>query len=68
MWEEPVATVPQNQESEISLDWTALYGELPSGTYAIRMLIHDFFSPSAVNSMMKDFTDEQLYQIDFTIE
>lgn len=68
VWEEPVATVLQNQESEISLDWTALYGELPSGTYAIRMRIHDFFSPSAVNSMMKNFTDEQPYQIDFTIE
>lgn len=67
VWEEPVATVLQNQESEISLDWTALYGELPSGTYAIRILIHDFFPRSAVNSMMKDFTDEQPYQINFTL-
>lgn len=65
--EVPIATIPENQESEITLDWAALYGTLPSGSYSIRLRMKDFFEPSAATGMIKDFTDEQPYQVNFTL-
>lgn len=53
--------------SELYIDWTENYGELPAGSYTITLFIRDVYEQASVHPLMRNFYDEQVYQIDFTI-
>lgn len=65
--EDNLATIKADSESNITIDWTGLYGELSPGDYIIRLYISDIYDPSQVHPLMKNFYDGQSYQIPFTI-
>lgn len=53
--------------TQIAIDWTDVYGELPSGDYLISLWIYDRFTKSQVHPLMDDFHDWWLYSVTFTI-
>ena len=65
--EDNLATIKSDSESNITIDWAGLYGELSPGDYIIRLLISDIYDPSQVHPLMRNFYDRQAYQIPFTI-
>lgn len=62
-----IASIAHNSESNITIDWTDLYGKLPAGDYIMRLYISDIYDPSQVHPLMKNYYDGQSYQIPFTI-
>lgn len=65
--EDNLATIESDSESNITIDWASLYGELSPGDYIIRFLISDIYDPSQVHPLMNNFYDSQSYQVPFTI-
>lgn len=68
-WEyyEPNLTIAPNAVSEITIDWTRVYGEVPSGTYTMRISVNDVYDPAEVHPLMENFQDKQNYFVTFTI-
>ena len=50
-----------------TIDWTAWYGSLPSGTYSLDLDIRDLFEPEQMHPLMVNFHDRQLYSVPFTV-
>ncbi len=57
----------RNGDTAITLDWTDVYGQLPSGTYQLTLNIVDHFEEADVHPLMQDYHDWQQYTIDFSI-
>jgi len=53
--------------AEFDLDWTGTYGPLPSGTYALQLLVRDEYDEAGVHPLAVNFTDEQSYVLPVTI-
>lgn len=53
--------------SVIEIDWTEIYGELPSGNYCLTLDIDDIFDETQVHPLMEDYYDWQIYDIEFSI-
>lgn len=60
-------TLLSNNCTEITIDWTQDYGELPAGEYQLILDIYDIFEESQVHPLMEDFHDRQVYTHSFTI-
>lgn len=63
----PEQALQMGGTTELVLDWSEAYGELPSDTYFIALYIEDIYDESEVHPLMKNYADRQLYYIDFTI-
>lgn len=65
----PTCGVNLNMDGDttITLDWTDVYGQLPSGTYRLTLNIVDHFDEADVHPLMQDYHDWQQYTIDFSI-
>lgn len=64
----PKITIPRDAVTEITIDWTDIYGEILSGTYTLDLHLKDVFEPDQVHPLMEDYTDSQHYQVAFTIQ
>ena len=53
-------------ETLLTMDWTDVYGELPSGEYLVGIHVYDKFAESQVHPLMTDYHDWQVY--DFVVE
>ena len=53
-------------ETLLTMDWTDVYGELPSGEYLVGIHVYDKFTESQVHPLMTDYHDWQVY--DFVVE
>ena len=53
--------------TQLHIDWTAYYGELPAGDYTLKLQIHDVYDVEDLHPLMKNFYDAQVYWIAFTI-
>lgn len=60
-------TLNMNGNTTITLDWTDVYGQLPSGTYQLTLNIVDHFEEADVHPLMHDYHDWQQYTIEFSI-
>lgn len=65
---QPKSAIPRNAISVITIDWTDIYGDLPEGSYLMRLRIVDKFTPEQVHPLMQDFYDLQGYDIPFIIQ
>ena len=65
---QPKSAIPRNATSVITIDWTDIYGDLPEGSYLMRLRIVDKFTPEQVHPLMQDFYDLQGYDIPFIIQ
>lgn len=59
--------IKMNSSSDFEFDWATSLGELPSGTYFVRLLISDIYDESQVHPLMRNFHDTQSYDIEFSI-
>lgn len=57
--------IPENTTTEIYLDLSKSYGELPDGTDGIVLFVHDIFDEEQVHPLMMDYHDLQSYVIEF---
>ena len=64
----PSLFINMNDSTEISIDLSSMYGELPSGNYALYFLIRDDYSEDMVHPLMRNYYDQQFFGIPFTIE
>lgn len=64
---EPHITIPRNSVSEVTIDWTEIYGELPRGTYTMELRIRDVFDIAQVHPLMEDFQTAKVYVIEIKI-
>ena len=64
---EPAHTILQNGESSFTIDWANVHGELPSGSYVLKLWINDVYDASTVHPFADNFHDTQTYYIEFTI-
>lgn len=59
--------IEMNGSSEIAFDWSACLGELPSGDYALSFRVKDVYDPNNIHPFTKNYTDLQIYSIQFEI-
>lgn len=64
---QPNFTIPSDTKSQFTVDWSQIYGELPSGNYIFSLYIQDVFDETQVHPLMKDFGTRQTYDITFVI-
>lgn len=62
----PPEIVLDNQ-TKINLNWVNTYGSLPTGSYILVLQIVDHYNNTEVPSLMKNYHDQQIYKINFTI-
>lgn len=53
--------------SAIHLDFEKDFGPIPSGSHILRIWIKDFIDPDSVHPLMRDYHDEQRYELPFSI-
>lgn len=63
-YEVPIA---MDSYSQVELDWTDIYGKLPSGEYWMILYLKDHFDETDLHTLMDDFHNMQGYTIQFTI-
>lgn len=61
------SVITQNGTTEILLDWTEIYGELPSGEYFMMPSVEDIYDESQIHPLIVKYKNEQSYRIIFTI-
>lgn len=54
-------------QTEITIDWSDIYGPLPAGSYQIGLRIQDEFDEASVHPLSRDYHDAQSYGISFEI-
>lgn len=59
--------ITMNGTTELSIDWTVDYGELPSGSYKLNLWVWDQFDAAAVHPLMQDYHDIWCYEIPINI-
>lgn len=52
---------------QFTIDWSESYGELPSGTYLLSLMVYDIYDESQLHPLMDKFQDWQRHDINFTI-
>lgn len=56
-----------NGTTDLILDWSDLYGSLPSGEYKLIIALQDVYDFDQVHPLMVNYTDYQDYEITFSI-
>ena len=59
--------IPRDTVSEITLDWTDIYGELSPGDYLMSLKVRDVYDPADTHPLMSKFETRQSYTIPFVI-
>lgn len=65
---DPDSFLTMNGTTELSFDFTQVYGTLPAGDYELTFQVVDCYNPSEVPPLMRNFHDNQWYSIDFSIQ
>lgn len=63
----PHIAIHQNSLSDLTLDWTKTYGELPSGDYTMVLYIEEKYDATKLSPLIKNYTDLQGYTLNFSI-
>lgn len=64
---QPKTIISRDTVSEITLDWTDIYGELPPGDYWMSLRVRDAYDPADTHPVMSKFESRQSYTIPFVI-
>lgn len=65
---QPKTIISRDTVSEITLDWTDIYGELPPGDYWMSLRVRDAYDPADTHPIMSKFESRQSYAIPFTLQ
>ena len=64
---QPGYIIDANGVTDIKLDWSAVHGDLPSGTYTLVLHVFDEYDESQVHPLMKNFEDSQMHYVAFSV-
>lgn len=53
--------------TQITIDLASCYGELPAGNYIVYLSIEDHYNQADVHPLMKNYYDEQLFDVPFSL-
>lgn len=59
--------ITSNGTTELTIDWPATCEELPAGSYSLHLRIVDTFGAGKLHPFTRDYTDQQFYDIEFTV-
>lgn len=65
---DPDGFLTMNGKTELSFDFTQIYGVLPAGEYVLALQVVDCYNPSDVPPLMRNYQDAQWYDIAFSIQ
>ena len=63
----PSIQLQKNNAKDVFIDWEDEYGVLPSGNYTMFIYVQDIFDAASVHPLMDDFSDNQIYWIEFSV-
>ena len=63
----PTSKLVMEGTTELSVDFAALYRDLPAGDYVLALEIIDSYDKEKVPSLMRKYHDSQWYYLEFTI-
>lgn len=63
----PAIDLVMGGSTEITIDWSENYSDVPPGNYYIVFWINDIFRPEDVHPLMMDYHTTQVYFAEFTI-
>lgn len=64
---QPRTIISRDTVSEITLDWTDIYGELSPGDYLLSLRVTDAYDPADTHPVMSKFESRQSYTIPFAV-
>ena len=64
---QPRTIISRDTVSEITLDWTDIYGELSPGDYSLSLRVTDAYDPADTHPVMSKFESRQSYTIPFVV-
>ena len=64
---QPRTIISRDTVSEITLDWTDIYGELSPGDYLLSLRVTDAYDPADTHPVMSKFESRQSYTIAFAV-
>lgn len=64
---QPRTIISRDAVSEITLDWTEIYGELSPGDYLMSLRVKDAYDPADTHPVMSKFESRQSYTIAFAV-
>lgn len=64
---QPRTIISRDTVSEITLDWTEIYGELSPGDYLMSLRVKDAYDPADTHPAMSKFESRQSYTIAFAV-
>lgn len=64
---QPRTIISRDTVSEITLDWTEIYGELSPGDYLMSLRVTDAYDPADTHPVMSKFESRQSYTIAFAV-
>ena len=64
---QPRTIISRDTVSEITLDWTDIYGELSPGDYSLSLRVTDAYDPADTHPVMSKFESRQSYTIPFAV-
>ena len=64
---QPRTIISRDTVSEITLDWTDIYGELFPGDYLLSLRVTDAYDPADTHPVMSKFESRQSYTIPFAV-
>lgn len=59
--------IQMNGTTNIEINWSEYYGELPSGTYTLALYVKDEYSKDQIHPLMVDYYDFWCYEVEFSI-
>lgn len=60
-------TISLEATSELSFNLSSYFNSFPRGDYVIELCIEDIYNINEIHPLQKNFTDKQLYQVEFSI-
>lgn len=64
---QPKPVLQRDTSTQIILNWTNIYGALPSGDYVMTLKVSDLYDAGENQTLMSKFESRQSYFIDFSI-
>lgn len=61
-------TIAPNDTTQLTIDWTALYGPLPAGEYTLALSIQDIFDSAVISPLTEDYEDHTRIFVPFAVQ
>lgn len=60
--------IKNNTITELTIDWTSIYGPLSKGNYLLILQLTDIYDETEIHPLLQNYWDDQIYSIEFSID